>query len=331
MKQFIQNKLLITTFCGLVLFTSCLVNVANATLIPFQSFSGHVAMSTDGWGGLSDQGIISASAGVNSTVLAAYLYTATISTNSTPTVELDGNVVTFGPEVTNTSYTTLGSHRADVTTIVKNKIDNGVGGVYNFDIEETLLGNQVDGSALVVVYENALLDVATVGILDGFTDINGDTTAINFGLPLSPNAPGFFAEMVLGISYSCCDQASEVKVNGTTITSVAGNNDDGEDVSDGSLITVGGYDDPFTPSNPTYQQDHERYNLVPYITDGDTSININTNNPSNNDNIFLAGFYVSGVASFNEKPPTGVPEPSTLAIFALGMIGLASRRFKKQS
>jgi len=28
---------------------------------------------------------------------------------------------------------------------------------------------------------------------------------------------------------------------------------------------------------------------------------------------------------------TNVPEPSTLAIFALGMIGLASRRFKKQS
>ena len=28
---------------------------------------------------------------------------------------------------------------------------------------------------------------------------------------------------------------------------------------------------------------------------------------------------------------TAVPEPSTLAIFALGMIGLASRRFKKQS
>ncbi|NQY66036.1 MAG: PEP-CTERM sorting domain-containing protein [Alteromonadaceae bacterium] len=28
---------------------------------------------------------------------------------------------------------------------------------------------------------------------------------------------------------------------------------------------------------------------------------------------------------------TSVPEPSTLAIFALGMIGLASRRFKKQS
>jgi hypothetical protein len=30
-------------------------------------------------------------------------------------------------------------------------------------------------------------------------------------------------------------------------------------------------------------------------------------------------------------PANDVPEPSTLAIFALGMIGLASRRFKKQS
>jgi hypothetical protein len=33
----------------------------------------------------------------------------------------------------------------------------------------------------------------------------------------------------------------------------------------------------------------------------------------------------------DEPPTTSVPEPSTLAMFALGMIGLASRRFKKQS
>jgi hypothetical protein len=34
---------------------------------------------------------------------------------------------------------------------------------------------------------------------------------------------------------------------------------------------------------------------------------------------------------YQDSPPESVPEPSTLAIFALGMIGLASRRFKKQS
>ena len=54
----------------------------------------------------------------------------------------------------------------------------------------------------------------------------------------------------------------------------------------------------------------------------------------------IAGF--SFQTTLAERPPllsidnvtfgvTSVPEPSTLAIFALGMIGLASRRFKKQS
>ncbi|WP_297818509.1 PEP-CTERM sorting domain-containing protein [uncultured Paraglaciecola sp.] len=39
--------------------------------------------------------------------------------------------------------------------------------------------------------------------------------------------------------------------------------------------------------------------------------------------------FESGLASWSG--PTSEPEPSTLAIFALGIIGLASRRFKKQS
>jgi len=38
--------------------------------------------------------------------------------------------------------------------------------------------------------------------------------------------------------------------------------------------------------------------------------------------------FTSGNITFDS---VSVPEPSTLAIFALGMIGLASRRFKKQS
>jgi hypothetical protein len=39
----------------------------------------------------------------------------------------------------------------------------------------------------------------------------------------------------------------------------------------------------------------------------------------------------SQASSVLVRSVTDVPEPSTLAIFALGMIGLASRRFKKQS
>ena len=40
---------------------------------------------------------------------------------------------------------------------------------------------------------------------------------------------------------------------------------------------------------------------------------------------------LSGFSSFDNLNVSKVPEPSTLTIFALGMIGLASRRFKKQS
>jgi hypothetical protein len=37
------------------------------------------------------------------------------------------------------------------------------------------------------------------------------------------------------------------------------------------------------------------------------------------------------ILSVDGGAATAVPEPSTLAIFALGIMGLASRRFKKQS
>ncbi len=51
---------------------------------------------------------------------------------------------------------------------------------------------------------------------------------------------------------------------------------------------------------------------------------------------YRVGNYFSNNSGAFEKvvfraSATNVPEPSTLAIFALGMIGLASRRFKKQS
>ena len=306
---------------------------ASAALTTFQTFVGNVGVSTDGFGGTS--GDISASVPVGATVLAAYLYTATVGTPASFPVTLAGTAVTFGPRVDNgTACCGIGTARADVTSIVAPLVNGGPGGTYNFSILEGNSDAQ-DGEALVVVYSLASLDTATIGILDGFADVNGDSTNLSFLSPLNPAAPGFFAEMRLGIGFSCngptCGdpQTSTVTVNGTLITDQAGNNDETGVDANGQLITVGAFDDPFSPLLPTLAQDHERYDLTPLINPGDTSITVVTANPSTDDNIFLAVFAVSGIADIGVTPfaaPAAVPEPATLSLLGLGMAAAWRRR-----
>jgi hypothetical protein len=302
---------------------------AQAALATFQSFVGQYGVSTDGWGSTTQAGVISANVPVGATVVAAYLYTSTFGNNfASAGGTFNGSAV---------SYTGLGANgtlqagRTNVTSLVKAITDVGPGGLYNFNITEA--SSSQDGSALVVIYQSASLANSSVGILDGFSNSTGDSTAVNFISPLNPMAPGFFAEMRLGIGFSAGtgSQSSTVKVNGTTITTNAGNNDDRADTTaaNGNLITMGGDNDAFSPLNPSYAQDTERYNLAPNITAGDTSISINTLNPSRDDNIFLAVFHVAGVAGFN-APPNGVPEPGGLALAGLGLLGLALQRRRQR-
>ncbi len=303
----------------------CIGVQAHASLTAFQSYVGNYGLSTDGAGSLSNGYNINAFVPLGSTVTAAYLYQSSVSGGSVQTVSFNGNALSFSPASVNGANGIV-SARADVTSIVASIVNGGAGGTYGFDVLEG--GSAItDGTALVVVYSNGLLPVATVGILDGFTAPGGDSTSINFADPLDPTAPGFFADLRLGIGYSAGGQSSTVRINGTTITNNAGDNDDGFPAN-GALITVGGDDDGFSPLLPTYAEDHERYDLTPYLSVGDTSIGINTNNPSADDNIFLAAFRVSGVAGVDEPPPGGVPEPSTwmMLIGGFGLVGIAARR-----
>lgn len=306
-----------------------------ASLASFQSFNGNVALSTDGWGGSDGSGVISASAPNGSTVMAAYLYTATQGSSTVPTtVTLDGNSVSYTNTSANaTACCNLRSHRVDVTSIVKPVIDGGGGGVYNFAVAEGSNNGSIDGHALVVVYSNPTLPNASVGILDGFASVTGDTTSINFAQPLAPADPGFFAEMFLGINFSCCGQRSTINVNDSLLTQNAGNFDDGENEANGSLITVGSFDDAVSALNPTYADDHEHYDLSSFITAGDTSIKVDTINASQDDNIFLAAFYVSGEAGFNEPPPStpAIPLPAAGWLMITGLGGLAALRRRRKA
>lgn len=300
---------------------------AQASLTTFKSYTGNYGVSTDGWGSTAQAGVISASVPAGSTVVAAYLYTS-VHYNSSPVGgTLNASQVHYAANLGMNNN--LNAWRADVTNLVKPVIDSGAGGIYNFNITETSASQ--DGSALVVVYSNAALGTSSIGILDGFSASSGDTTSINFAKPLDPLAAGFKAEMMLGIGFSCCNsQYSQVKVNGSVLTNNAGNGDDGAQVANGALITVGGFDDPYSATNPTYANDHERYDLKSFIKAGDTSIVVNTLNPSNDDNIFLAVFNITGTAGFNAPPPVkGVFAPATFPLVGsllLCLLGLRRRK-----
>src|SRR5688500_18927997 len=154
---------------------------ADASLTVFQTYNGTVGYSSDGFGSLSQSGIISASVPAGSTVLAAYLYTGVWDSGNLPTVysTLNGIDLNYGPLVANTTACCgIASARADVTDIVAAVIDGGAGGVYNFTVTEA--SDAQDGEALVVVYSNPSLPVATVGILDGFASVTGDSATISF-------------------------------------------------------------------------------------------------------------------------------------------------------
>lgn len=304
---------------------------AEAALVNFQSYNGKVDLSTDGFGSMTDIGDIRARAPSGSTVLAAYLYTSTFLTSDRPTtVSFANNVLTYDSTAVlpAPACCDLQAHRTNVTSLVKPVIDGGGGGIYNFAIDEGSDGGNVDGHALVVVYSNPTLPEASVGILDGFARVDGDTTSINFAEPLNPTAPGFFADMILGIGFSCCGQASRVMVNGQLLTNNAGNFDDGDTQANGSLITVGSFDDPYSIIDPNYADDRERYDLSSFVTAGDTSIKIDTFNATRDDLIFLAAFKVSGEAGFNEEPPSisPVPIPASGLMLLGGLAGLVGLR-----
>lgn len=329
---------------------ACLLACASpaaASLVTFQVYTGGVDVSTDGAVSTGNVATISAGIPSGASITAAYMYTATqwfaggtdFSLSPPPGVQLNGNELTYDATFFNAGIAAarpeirLSSHRADVTNIVAAAYD-GLGGTYDFDYAETEFAGDIDGSALVVVFDDPTLSDRTVAILNGASSSTGDTATATFEDPLDPSAPGFDAELFLGINFSTGDsgQVSEIRLNGQLLSGNAGGFDDGIR-SDGQLLTVGSFDDPISPPLPSSADDTERYDLTPFLSLGDTSLQINSFNGTNDDNIFLAVLDLTGTATITTPddpggpviPPIPLPATGLLLLGALGLLGARQR------
>jgi PKD repeat protein len=309
-------------------------------LSPLYAASGHVYLSADAVGVLRDSkgSPVNVRKLAGATVRKAYLLAATVGFDffgyiHSGDVTLDGAPVVWDQTLSITNSIHGFNAAADVTTLVKGKIDTAAAGNVAFTVREPFTSPaNIDGEILAVVFDQpGSTTTHTVTLLYGAQKTTGDTFHVALGTPLDKTVPGLAMQLSLGITYGFqrSNQASniDVNLNGARLTSDAGGQDDCEEkyaptpdfennCFNGTLVTVGGLGDspdnpPDTcnPSDSLPRCDDELYDLLPFMQDGDTDVSFTTLNASNDDNIMFAALDSAGVTTLVGKgvllsPPT---------------------------
>jgi hypothetical protein len=286
--------------------------------------SGKVILSTDAAGTNGDSATLQVQKPAGATVRRAFLAAATIPNNTTLVngdITLNGSSVSFTATAANNLPGAAdnvppgiaNNYWGEVTSLVKPTIDAAAAGTVNITVVENAAKRaSIDGVILAVIFDDPSLTFNnSISLFFGALDPAGETISLPLVAPVNSGAPGFALNMSVGISFSYQGdtspplQFSTIDVGSNTrpltrMTSSAGGEDDGLP-QNGALITVGGVgDSPNNPANPNStangdpRQDDELYNLAPFVSNGDTTINVRTTNPSQDDNIFFASIFTGG-------------------------------------
>jgi hypothetical protein len=289
------------------------------------SATGRLFLSVDGGGGTGSSYTIDVEKpSGGATVRKAFLLAA--STGFTDHRIPNGGIQLNGSPVIWTSSLRNGirswNHEADVTALVAGALNGVPAGRTRFSVTESSSA-LVDGAVLAVIFDDSAQRAdTTISLLFGAQSTTGDQFSIDRAS--SPGVRNSVFNMGLGISYGGQGpgargvQASQITVNGQRLTSAAGGEDDGASAN-GALLTVGGLGDstnnppnPFAGPDRNPRSDDELYSLLPFITTATRRIQVDTLNPSNDDNIFFAYFVITGQASVAVGPCQ--PGPTTLCL-----------------
>lgn len=286
-------------------------SLASGGLQPLVTETGKISWSIDALGTNSPPGTIQVDKPTGATVRKAYLAAASTGFGgyrlSDSDITVNGNPVEWDMEVYNSIYSY--NYWADITSIVKPIIDGAPSGINDLTLNEASTYS-IDGAILIVIFDDPAQVVDNTVILAfGAQNVAGDTFAIGLADPIDKTLPGFQLDMSLGISFGYqsspsypTGQYSQIDINGNRLTTSAGGQDDGAG-ENGALVTAGGIGDsnsnPADPyaldSSPGY--DDELYDLIPFVNNGDTAIDAYTLNPSTDDNIFFAGFFLGSTTA----------------------------------
>lgn len=307
------------------------------------TFVGNGNWSIDGVGGqATGGGIVSAIVPEGSRVEAAFLYGSTYfsGTVDSATLSLGDDTLTVSDfdALGVSGPTSLQGYRADITAFIREAVGDGDEDVFDFNLDG-ISGLNVDGFALVIVYSNPDESLRTIALLDGFSNPDGDEFALGFDEPVDTDQDGFEALLSLGIGFGFQggEQYSQVTVDSRPLTTSAGGSDDGR-AANGGLLTIGGIgDDPANPDPGALPDgdpriDDELYDLAqgnsvdaaPFLADGAESISVTTLNPSDDDNIFFAGFNITAVVAVDtDENDAPVAASDMVTVLENGMVMIA--------